>query len=363
MFAQRTVLADGMSPIVAFGGAKNGIVLTIAEEIIVDGTHSGGNAQSGVQVVKRGLVAAEILVTTSLELDREQRLLRVLQGLGHFVDQQHVMDIIFPDVTGVNIGGGDHAGQVDDADQLGDADREGLAAIAEAVDIDNGRHVHAVGFGFIPQPGGVLAQVVAVEAAVVFDDAGSMGSAGMQDAVPEELVEGAGRIPVREMGGVLPRQIGSETGHGVGIGVQDVAHPLDHAHFVVQLDHDDLAAARDLARGQHAEDGFVPILDTGQEVGMEVADHVLDFAVLADKGHLRVSGEDPGRDTFVDGFGHDVGAGTGDDEEAHFGGEVEETGQVAHGMAVTVEVGLAFFELVPEPGDVGGQGVETGRLE
>lgn len=142
-------------------------------------------------------------------------------------------------------------------------------------------------------------------------------------------------------------QIGGEAVEGVRVGVEDVADPVGHPDFVVELDHDDAAAFCDLARCQHGKDGLVPRFDAGEKIRVQVADDILCLLVLVDKSHLRVIRKHPGGDALVDRFGHDVGAGAGDEPEPHVAGEIEETGQVAQGVAVTVYIGHTFCELMP----------------
>ncbi len=157
--------------------------------------------------------------------------------------------------------------------------------------------------------------------------------------------------------------MGGKPGKRVGVDVQDVPDPVHHANLVIQLHHEDLPAAGDLARRQDAKDRPVPALHACQEIGVKVTDDILDFVLLVDKRYLGILAEDPLRDALVDRFGHDVRTGTGNDPQAHLRSQVQEAGQVAHRVSVTVEIESAFFHLVPAPGDVRCQGVESCRFQ
>jgi len=98
------------------------------------------------------------------------------------------------------------------------------------------------------------------------------------------------------------------------IGVNDIAHPGNHTHFIIQLRHDDISTTRNLARSQYLENTLIPFTAAIQEVGMQIAGNVLNFAMLTDKSGLRVILKDPRRHTFIDRFCHDVRTWTGNDE-------------------------------------------------
>ena len=138
---------------------------------------------------------------------------------------------------------------------------------------------------------------------------------------------------------------------------------MGHAHLVVHLPHNDPPASRDLPGGQDGEHGSVPFLHAGQEIRVQIAGQVLDLFVLADKGGLWVASEQPRRNALVNRLRHDVRPWARDDQKAHVGREVEEPGQIAHRMAVAVEVGHALVKLVPEPGDVGSDGIQAGLFQ
>ena len=148
-----------------------------------------------------------------------------------------------------------------------------------------------------------------------------------------------------------------------GIGIQDITHPLDHPHFVVQLHYQDFAAARDLTRRQHLEYRAIPSIDARQKVGMQRAGDILHRSVLIDECRLGVLAEYPGRDAFIDRLSHDVRTGARDDEQAHVGSQIEKARQIAHWVRMTVQVGHAPLLLVPQPGNVGGDGIEPRRLQ
>ena len=65
MPAQAAVLADGVTPIVPFHRAQNGIIFTVKEQVMVDGAHAGGDAEPAVEIKQGCLVAAEIIVAAA----------------------------------------------------------------------------------------------------------------------------------------------------------------------------------------------------------------------------------------------------------------------------------------------------------
>ncbi len=116
----------------------------------------------------------------------------------------------------------------------------------------------------------------------------------------------------------------------------------------------------DVKRNQHGEHRLIPPLDTAQKIGMQIAHNILRLAVLPDECRLRVLAEDPRRHALVDRLRHDVRSRSGNDVKAHLGGEIEESGEVAHGVRVTVHIGHVRLRLMPQPRDIGGDRVETG---
>jgi len=361
--AQGAVFADGMPPIVTFDGAEDGIVFTVAKEVMVDPAHAGREAQAGVQVVERALRAAEILIAAGLELNREERLRLVLQGLGHLVDQQELVKIPLADEAGIRVGGADDARQAQHVNQLREADGEGLAAVGEAVDVDDGGHLHAVAAGLLPQPERVLAQIAPVETPVVFQHLAAKGRERRAEVFFEERRQIPGGIASRQVVAVGRGQVIRKAGERVRIEVYDIPHPLGHAHFIVQLNHQDFSAVRDLPWREHLEDGAVPPSHAGEKIGVLIAGEILRLMILSDESGLRGLLKDPRRDALVDGLSHDVGAGAGEDEKAHVGGQVEKAGQVPQRVAVAREIGQAGLRLMPQPGNVGRHGVEAGRLQ
>ena len=86
---------------------------------------------------------------------------------------------------------------------------------------------------------------------------------------------------------------------------------------------------------------------------MQIADNILRFAILADKGCLRSTLKYPGRNALVDSFSHNIRPGPGNDIEAHFCCQVQKTTQIAHGVGLAIQVRNALVGLVPQPWDVG----------
>ncbi len=196
MPAQRAVLADGVTPVVALHRAEQGVVLAVTEEVMVDGAHPRGEAQPGMQVEERGLAGAKVVVPSGLELDGEKRLLRVVQRLGHLVDRQQLVEVAFPDVPGIDVGGADHPVDLHDLHQLRDADGEGLAAVGEAVDVDHRRDLQSAGSCHFQQVLRIVVEIITEESAVIFHDPGCEGFLWIDDALAEEVLQITGRVAI-----------------------------------------------------------------------------------------------------------------------------------------------------------------------
>jgi len=108
MAAEGAILADGVPPIMTFHRAENRIIFSIAEEIMIDRAHARGDAQSAVQVIKRRLPVAVILVAASLKFNREQGLLWVLQCLCDLIHQHELMVRALADNPRINVRRTDH---------------------------------------------------------------------------------------------------------------------------------------------------------------------------------------------------------------------------------------------------------------
>jgi len=116
----------------------------------------------------------------------------------------------------------------------------------------------------------------------------------------------------------LPQKC-SHAPNRIWVDIDDIAHPGNHAHFVIELSHDDLSAPRNLPWREHLKHSLVPLLYASLELRVQVAHHVLRLAILADESGARVLGEDPIRNAFMGGFCHDVGPRADDDIQAHAG--------------------------------------------
>src|SRR5690606_22230874 len=132
--------------------------------------------------------------------------------------------------------------------------------------VDHRRHVHAVGPRFVPEESHVLAQVAAVKVAIIVYDLGGVWRGGLHQAAVQEVGQVVGGVVGGQGTAVFLLHKRGKPGNRVWVGVEDVAHPVRHAHFIVQLDHDDVAAVGDLTGREHGKYRLKPILDAGQEV-------------------------------------------------------------------------------------------------
>ena len=360
MAAGGAVFAHRVAPGVAARATEDRVVLAVEEQVVVDRAHAARHAQPAMEIIERRLPAREVEVAARLKFDREERLLWVLQRLGHLVDEDHVVEVAFVDEHGIDVGGADHAVHLHDLHELRQADRERLAAVAKAVDVDDGRHLKPIGAGVVKQERHVVANVRAIEAPVVFDRLPRVRGRGVDQALAQQIHRDGRAIALHQSRSMGRVQIGRETLERVGVRVEMVGDPLQHPHLVVELDHDDVAAARHLARRQHLEHALIPARDAGAKIRVHVAGEAPDRVVRRDEQAVRMIVEHPIRDSLVRGLGHDVGPRAGDDPEPHLGREIEEAGQVAHRMGRAGDIDGAFGHLVPEPRDVSGQRVEAG---
>lgn len=117
--------------------------------------------------------------------------------------------------------------------------------------------------------------------------------------------------------------------------------------LVLQLDHDDRAAALDLVGGDNGDHFLVPAVHGGQEL-----------RIIFPDAHTRLESQ-PDRIAAAIPFRADVGAGPHDRVQAHRLDQLEEGIEVF----VAGEVPLSFLRLVEVPKGVGLDGVESGALD
>jgi len=113
---------------------------------------------------------------------------------------------------------------------------------------------------------------------------------------------------------------------------------MHHSHFIVQLNQHNFSLLRNLAGRQHLEHCPVPLAHHGEEIRVQVADNILRLMILVDVGYLGILAEDPWRNSFVDCLCIDVRSWSGDDQQAHFGCQVQKASQVPHGMTAAIKV-------------------------